>query len=63
LYLVDAKSKVPVGLVPDFIPDNAMDERCVKIRYVVYNRFCEYVGNNGVRVATLPLRYLTMSEG
>ncbi|CAN9224465.1 unnamed protein product [Alternaria alternata] len=55
LYLVDAKSKVPVSLVPDLMPDDPTDEKFAKVSCVMYNGFCKYMGNNQVAFAAYPL--------
>jgi hypothetical protein len=58
LFLVDATSKVPVGLVPDLMPDKRTDELYAKSTCIVYNGFCEYMGNNQVKIAACPLKSL-----
>ncbi|OWY48660.1 hypothetical protein AALT_g8032 [Alternaria alternata] len=62
LYLVDAKSKVPVGLVPDLMPDDRTDERFAKVSCIMYNGFCKYMGNNQVAFAAYPLSSIETSE-
>lgn len=62
LYLVDAKSKVPVGLVPDLIPDDRTDERFAKVSCIMYSGFCKYMGNNQVAFAAYPLSSIETSE-
>ncbi|CAI9632828.1 unnamed protein product [Alternaria burnsii] len=62
LYLVDAKSKVPVGLVPDLMPDDPTDEKFAKVSCVMYNGFCKYMGNNQVAFAACPLSSVRISE-
>jgi hypothetical protein len=46
IFLVDPVSKVPVGLVSDLMPDERTDEMYAKVTCVLYNGFCEYLGNN-----------------
>jgi hypothetical protein len=62
LFLVDPASKVPVGLVSDLMPDERTDEMYAKVTCVLYNGFCEYLGNNQVKVAGCPLRNLGQSS-
>ncbi|RYO07695.1 hypothetical protein AA0121_g11657 [Alternaria tenuissima] len=62
LYLVDAKSKVPVSLVPDLMPDDPTDEKFAKVSCVMYNGFCKYMGNNQVAFAAYPLSRVGISE-
>jgi hypothetical protein len=50
LVLVGAKSKVPVGLVPDFGSNLISDEEYAKFIPILYNGSCEDLGENELRV-------------
>jgi hypothetical protein len=62
LFLVDAKTKVPVGIVPDLMPNDRTNEQQAKVTPVLYNGFWEDAGNNDIRIAINRLCNMKSSE-
>ncbi|KAH7371669.1 hypothetical protein BKA66DRAFT_469263 [Pyrenochaeta sp. MPI-SDFR-AT-0127] len=60
LFIVNPKTKVPVGLLPDFMPDERTDAQYVKITSVMYDGFCQVMGDNQVGIAACPLHAMRL---
>lgn len=55
-FLVDPSTKVPVGILPDFLPDKRTDEEYAKITSILYHGFCKVMEGNRVALMTGALR-------
>jgi len=62
LFLVDPKSKVPVGLAPDMIPAGCEDWEFARITRSLYNGFCRDLGYHEVAIAARPLSTLNSRD-
>jgi hypothetical protein len=61
LFLVDAMSKVPVGLVPDLMPDEHVSaQHYAWVTRRIHNGFCEDTGDNNMNIIEYPLSSLTI---
>ncbi|KAI0380793.1 hypothetical protein F5Y04DRAFT_256723 [Hypomontagnella monticulosa] len=55
IFLVDPKTRVPVGLLPDFLPDERSDQQYSKITSVLYTGLCQVLEGDRVGVMHAPL--------
>jgi len=57
-FLVDPNTKVPVGILPDFLPDERTNEHFIKATTALYDGFCDIWEDSKVRIMTAPLSTL-----
>ncbi|KAL2170811.1 hypothetical protein VTG60DRAFT_4380 [Thermothelomyces hinnuleus] len=55
IFLVDPARTVPVGILPDFLPDERIDEEFVKTTSVLYAGFSRVADGNKVDILATPL--------
>ena len=55
LFLVNARTKVPVGLLPDIMHEETTDQRHVKMVAATYTGFCQLVQGGKLAVVACPL--------
>jgi hypothetical protein len=56
LFLVDPETKVPVGLLPDFLPDRRSDEVYSKRVQLLYDSFVQSADPRATEISVPPLR-------
>lgn len=61
-FLVDPSTKVPVGILPDFLPDDRTDEHWAKITSVLYTSLCQVLERNQVGIIAVPLHAVQESS-
>jgi hypothetical protein len=61
-FLVDPSTKVPVGIIPDFLPDDGTDEQYAKMTRILYTGLCQVLKRNQVRIMTAPLHAVQESS-
>jgi hypothetical protein len=54
-FLVDPVRKVPVGILPDFLPNEMTDDEYAEITSSLYAGFCQVLDGNKVGIMTAPL--------
>lgn len=57
-FLIDLSTKVPVGILPDFLPDDRTDEQYAKITSDLYTGLSQVFRQNRVGIMTAPLHAL-----
>ena len=61
-FLVDPSTKVPVGILPDFLPDHRTDEQYAKTTSILYTGFCRVFKRNQVGIMIRPLHAVQESS-
>jgi hypothetical protein len=61
-FLVDPSTKVPVGILLDFLPDNRTDEQYAKLTSALYSSLCQVLEQNRVGIMTVPLHAVNQSS-
>ena len=57
-FLVDPNTKIPVGILPDFLPDERTNEQYIKATTALYDGFCEIWEDSEVGIMMAPLSAL-----
>lgn len=57
-FLIDPKGAAPIGIAPDFLPDQRTVEEYTKIRKILYCGTYPVIGDNRLALKLLPLKHV-----